>query len=215
MPMDFELFGKRFAEQLRLPLPGVKAQKIMAPRPINTKRFQEDFENPARLSAVMILLYPSNSDIFISLMKRPKYSGVHSGQISFPGGKHEKYDKDLIETALRETEEEIGVDRLNINIIGELTDLFIIVSNFKVRPVIGLIDHKPEFIPDPYEVEGVLNVSLNSLSDPKNQGIETMSFRNDIVINSPYYNVHGNIVWGATAMIISELLAIVHPILGE
>ena len=213
--MDFQLFGKKLKEQLLLPLPGITAQKVMAPKPINPKRFREDSENPARPSAVMILLYPKDGEVYSVLMKRPTYEGVHSGQVSFPGGKKEDSDVDLVETALREMEEEIGVDRSKVNVIGELTELFIIVSNFKVKPIIGLIDHKPDFIIDPREVKGVLNVGLHELSNINNQGEERMTFRNNMVLDSPYYNVNGNIVWGATAMIISELLAITNFIRQE
>lgn len=213
--MDFQLFGKRLVQQLQLPLPGTDAQRIMAAKPINPKRFEEEFERPAKPSAVLVLLYPFENEVHMALMKRPIYPGVHSGQISFPGGKKESYDQDLIATALREAEEEVGVDQSEIKVIGELTDLFIIVSNFKVKPVIGLMDKKPDFILDPREVAGVLNISLKDLNLPKYQGLKEMTFKNNITINAPYYNVHGNVVWGATAMIISELLAVVEPILGE
>ncbi len=160
----------------------------------------------------MVLLYPHKNDIYLPLMKRPIYEGAHSGQISFPGGKFERTDADLTETALRETEEEIGVDRSRVEVVGVLSELFIIASNFKVIPTVGFVNEKPDFIPDPHEVAGVLNVSLAHLNDPQNQGMEQMRFRNNIVINSPYYNVQGNVVWGATAMMLSELLAVVNAI---
>jgi 8-oxo-dGTP pyrophosphatase MutT (NUDIX family) len=213
--MDFKFFGERLVQQLQLPLPGIGAQGLMAPKPIDSRRFQESLARPAKLSAVLVLLYPFENEIHMALTKRPIYPGVHSGQISFPGGKKEPHDKDLIDTALREAEEEVGVDREDIEVIGALTDLFIIVSNFKVKPIIGLIDHKPKFILDPREVEGLLNVKLKKLNSPKNQGLKKMTFKNEITIDSPYYNVYGNVVWGATAMIISELLAVLKPILEE
>jgi 8-oxo-dGTP pyrophosphatase MutT (NUDIX family) len=165
--MNFQLFGKKLVQQLQLPLPGTDAQRIMAAKPINPKRFEESLEKPAKPSAVLVLLYPFENEVHVTLMKRPVYSGVHSGQISFPGGKKESYDQDLTATALREAEEEVGVDRSDIEVIGELTDLFIIVSNFKVKPVIGLTDKKTDFILDPREVAGVLNVSLKDLNLPK------------------------------------------------
>jgi len=213
--MDFQLFGERLVQLLQFTLPGIAAQKIMAPKPINQRRFEEDVNRPAKLSAVLVLLYPFENEIHLALMKRPVYPGIHNGQVSFPGGKMELTDNDLIETALREAEEEVGVDRLNINVIGELSDLFIIVSNFKVRPIIGLIDKKPDFILDPREVDGILNISLKDLNSPKFQGLKKMTFKNEIAIDAPFYDVHGNMVWGATAMIISELLALVKPILEE
>jgi len=212
--MDFNLFKQKLEGAFLSALPGVAAQKKMAPRPINLKRFEEDMENPAKPSAVLILLYPIENDIHLALMKRPTYPGVHSGQMSFPGGKKEISDGSLMETALRETEEEIGVVRSNIKIIGQLTDIFIIVSNYKVTPFVGTIDYKPDFTPDPREVEGLLNVNLSLLLNPKNQSIKKMIFGKNEIINSPYYNVQGNVVWGATAMIISELLELIDPILG-
>ena len=213
MSTAFSSFGYRLKEQLQKPLPGIDAQIKMAPKPVNPRRFKEDFEDPARPSAVMILLYPHQSEIHLPLMKRPQYPGVHSGQISFPGGKPESTDRDLIHTALRETEEEIGVGANRIEVIGELTDLFVIASNFRIKPIVGLANEKPEFIPDPHEVDGVLNVSLSHLYNIENQGVETMKFKNNITIESPYFNVQGNVVWGATAMILSELLEVIKPIL--
>lgn len=213
--MDFQLFKEQLKKELNVPLPGAVAQKTMAPKPIDSRRFQEDLMRPARPSAVLVLLYPFKNEVYTALMKRPLYPGVHSGQISFPGGKKENFDQDLVETALREAEEEVGVDRQDIEVIGELTDLFIVVSNFRVKPVIGLMNNKPEFILDPREVEGLLNVGLKDLNLPKYQSTKQMSFKNNITINAPYYNVQGNVVWGATAMIISELLAVVKPILEE
>lgn len=213
--MDFQLFKAQLKKELMLPLPGVVAQRTMAPKPIDSRRFEEDLMQPAKPSAVLVLIYPYKNEVHTALMKRPLYPGVHSGQISFPGGKKETYDRDLIETALREAEEEVGVDRKDIEVIGELTDLFIIVSNFKVKPVIGLIKKKPEFILDPREVEGLLNVPLKGLNEPRYHGTKQMTFKNDTTIETPYYNVQGNVVWGATAMIISELLAVLKPILEE
>ena len=206
--MDFDLFRLGLKSRLEHPLPGMDAQIKMAPKPVNSRRFEEDAQIKAKLSAVLVLLYPHKGDVCLTLMKRPDYSGVHSGQVSFPGGKKESSDINLIDTALRETEEEIGIHRSKIEVIGELSELFVIASNFKITPVVGVIDYKPQFIPDPIEVAGILNVSLSSLENIDNQGVERMHFRNDIIIHSPYYNVRGNMVWGATAMILSELLEI-------
>ncbi len=211
--MEFEEFTYRLRTRLASPLPGKDAQIRMAPTPVSPRRFEEDPTNPAKPSGVLILLYPFNGEIHLPLMKRPTYQGAHSGQISFPGGKFEERDTNLVDTALRETEEEIGVDRNEIEVVGQLSELFIIASNFKVTPSIGVIGYKPDFIPDPHEVAGVLTVSFSDLNDLKKRGVEKMTFRNNIVINSPYYNVRGNIVWGATAMMLSELLEVINPIL--
>lgn len=159
----------------------------------------------------MILLYPHNGDIYLPLMKRPVYQGAHSGQVSFPGGKFEPEDLDLKMTALRETEEEIGVKSSQVEVIGELSELFIIASNFKVFPTIGFVKERPVFIPDAVEVEHVLEVSLSHLQDLSKRGIEEMAF-GDYTINSPYFDVDGHVVWGATAMMLSEFLQLVEDL---
>ena len=150
---SFQQFVSALSERLQEPLPGRSAQELMAPRPISEKRFKEDLKNPARPGGVMILLYPENGEIFLPLMKRPVYVGAHSGQVSFPGGKVEEQDRDLTDTALRETHEEIGVPAEQVRVIGALSELFIIASNFKVHPVVGVLNSTPEIIPDQKEVE--------------------------------------------------------------
>jgi 8-oxo-dGTP pyrophosphatase MutT (NUDIX family) len=194
-------------ERMLKPLPGRDAQAEMAPRPIDESRFNENPKYPARPGGVMVLLYPKQGELYLPLMKRPSYDGAHSGQVSFPGGKVEKEDKDLVDTALRETEEEIGVKRHEISVIGQLTELFIIASNFKVLPSLGLMDYSPVFKPDPYEVESVLEVPFEQLNDISRQGIQEMKF-GKYTIQSPYFEIEGHKVWGATAMMLSELKAI-------
>ena len=155
----------------------------------------------------MALLYPKNNELYLPLMKRPSYNGAHGGQVSFPGGKLEREDVNLVETALRETEEEIGVARKEVKVLGKLTDLFIIASNFKVSPTVGILDYTPKFIPDPYEVEEVLEVSIAQLLDLGQRGVEEMTF-GKYTIQSPFFDVQGHVVWGATAMMLSELIDI-------
>ncbi|MFY0593022.1 MAG: CoA pyrophosphatase [Roseivirga sp.] len=183
----------------------------MAPRPISESRFKENPAQPARPGGVMVLLYPKDGDIYLPLMKRPVYEGAHSGQVSFPGGKVEKQDKNLVDTALRETHEEIGVLPHDIQVIGQLSELFIIASNFKVFPTVGILKNEPDFIPDEREVDRVLLPNLSHLKDSNNRGMKTMKFP-PYTINSPYFDVEGEIVWGATAMILSELIHIVEDL---
>lgn len=205
--MDLPSVATFLTQRLARPLPGRDAQAIMAPRPIDESRFRENPKYPARPGGVMVLIYPKNDGLYLPLMKRPSYDGAHSGQVSFPGGKVEENDKDLIETALRETEEEIGVKRNEISVIGQLTDLFIIASNFKVTPSLGLMDYAPIFNPDPFEVESVLEVPLQQLWDDSLKGVEEMNF-GKYIIQSPYFEIEGHKVWGATAMVLSELVVI-------
>ncbi len=205
MQSDFEEFVQRLGHRLDKPLPGREAQVKMAPYPVDESRFEENLNKPSKPGGVMLLLYPHNGDIYLPLMKRPTYAGAHSGQVSFPGGKFEQEDVDLRNTALRETEEEIGVRSESIEVIGSLSELFIIASNFKVYPSVGFIKERPVFIPDAVEVESVLEVSLSQLRDTSRRGIEKMTFGN-YTIHSPYFDVEGHVVWGATAMMLSEFL---------
>ena len=189
-------------------LPGRAAQELMAPRPIEESRFQENPNFPAKLGGVMMILFERDNDLWLPLIKRPEYDGHHSGQISFPGGKKEEQDKDLIETAFRETEEEVGIRKEHVEFLGTLSELFIIASNFKVLPTVGFLPESPTYRLEEKEVESVLEVSLTQLRDESKQGLEPMRF-GQYTIHSPYFDVEGHQVWGATAMMLSELLAIV------
>jgi len=162
----------------------------------------------ARVAAVLILLYPDNGTIHTLFMQRHNYDGVHGGQISFPGGKKEPADKDIIETALREAEEETGVDRSTISVIGTLTPLFIPVSNMIVTPVVGFCDKKPEFIHQPEEVVYLIEAELMRFLDPKIIKITPKEIRGEI-IDIRYFDYEGHVIWGATAMILNELLTMI------
>jgi 8-oxo-dGTP pyrophosphatase MutT (NUDIX family) len=129
---------------------------------------------------------------------------MHSGQISLPGGKMEKSDSDVAETALREAEEEIGIKRNDVSILGYLSQLFIPVSNMLVFPVIGYISYKPVFNPDLVEVNGVIETPIDEfLREGVVQNKTEKILSMDVTV--PFYNINGNHIWGATAMIISEL----------
>ena len=208
-PDYFESFVDQLKNRLGHPLPGKEAQIKMAPQPIDERRFREDPERPAKLGGVMVLLYPDENGIHIPLMKRPVYDGAHSGQVSFPGGKLEEQDNDLIETALRETFEEIGVAKEQVEVIGNLSELFIIASNFKVLPTVGVVREKPLFVPDPIEVVDVLPFSLTALNDMSIRKVKEMRFP-PYKIYSPYFDVRGEVVWGATAMMLSELAELIN-----
>lgn len=208
---DFESFIELLRKRLKEPLPGKEAQVKMAPKPIDERRFKENSIRPPRLGGVMVLLYPDQHGIHIPLMKRPEYDGAHSGQVSFPGGKLENVDTDLIDTALRETHEEIGVPREQIEVLGNLSELFIIASNFKVLPTVGVVREKPKFIPDPIEVEDVLPMAINALNDYSIRKVKEMRFP-PYTIFSPYFDVRGEVVWGATAMMLSELAELVREL---
>jgi 8-oxo-dGTP pyrophosphatase MutT (NUDIX family) len=140
-------------------------------------------------------------------IKRTSYPGVHSAQISFPGGKAEKHDADILQTALRETEEEIGVAATDIEILGNLSRVYIPPSNFMVQPVVGAIPYKPTFTPHSKEVDVLLPMPFEAFltaNTMQNTRVETRG----LVMHVPAFNVQNEIIWGATAMMVAELRAL-------
>lgn len=202
----------RFVEQVKLrlqePLPGEDAQLVMAP---SRRDFPEEFvvHPNAKKSAVLILLYPYNERIHTILIQRPVYDGVHSGQVSFPGGKYEETDLLLSTTALREASEEVGIPANKVEILGKLTDLYIRPSNFIVSPFIGYVDHFPDFVIDTHEVQKIISVDLFGLNSNDIRSEKVILHSSGHKIKTPCYEIEGLTVWGATAMIISELNTIV------
>lgn len=158
-----------------------------------------------RKSAVLVLFYPHRGEVFLPLILRPAYDGVHSGQIAFPGGRYEPTDENLIRTAKREAQEEIGLRLNDVKVVGVLTELFIPPSNFLVLPVVAHIPYRPDFFPDSREVEKVLEVPLREINDKNIIGSSEIQVRGTS-IQAPHYLIQNYKVWGATAMMISELL---------
>lgn len=184
--------------------PGVEAQLIMAPyRKTQLKNLKVN-ELKSKKAAVQILLYPKNNTPHFALMKRPVYNGHHSGQISLPGGRLEKSDLNLEYTAKRETFEEIGIPENHIKNLYSLSDLFIPPSNFFVSPFLGYIDYTPRFIKDPVEVAEILEVPLTNLLDENRVKNKKIKHSSNISVDTPYFELNNEIVWGATAMILSE-----------
>ncbi len=203
----------RFIEQLKIrlqqPLPGEDVQYLMAPvSRLQNKYLSPENYNPKK-SAVMILLFPHDDIIKTVFIERPIYDGVHSGQVAFPGGKFEDADIDLQQTALRETFEEIGVDPDKIEVIGQLTDLYINPSNFLVSPFIGYIKECPDFILNTREVQKIVVYNLFDLNNEAIKSKKEITFSGGFKLKTPYYEIEGLTVWGATAMMISELNAVV------
>jgi 8-oxo-dGTP pyrophosphatase MutT (NUDIX family) len=201
----FQQFIQQLKNQLKAPLPGENAQFAMAP--LSRERMKElNFEAlKPKKSAILVLIYPHENEIKTVLIQRPTYQGVHSGQIAFPGGKFEEPDIHLKNTALREANEEIGIEPTQIEIIGNLSNVYINPSNFLVTPFIGHIGTKPDFSANEREVEKIIETNLLQLDNPERKGIKTISHSSGYKIKSPYYDVEGHTVWGATAMMISEL----------
>jgi 8-oxo-dGTP pyrophosphatase MutT (NUDIX family) len=198
-----ENWKEQLASELKKPLPGVDAQLRMSPamrRPVSV-------EYPLKNAGVLILLYPHGGRVHTVFIKRTEYEGVHSGQVSLPGGMFEEKDRSLVNTALREANEETGIDIVSVTIIGKLTPLHIPVSNVNVHAFVGVTNKRPDFIHDPAEVQFLIEESLDELLNEVNHKTKSMTlFGNEVIV--PYFDIKGNHIWGATAMIISEFCEI-------
>ncbi len=194
-----ELLKQRLQEDL----PGQKAHIEMYP----PSRFREmnRSRDTAKKSAVLLMLYEKNNSVYIMLIVRTKGDNAHSGQISFPGGKCEQFDENITATALREANEEIGVNIENIKVIGQLSSLFIPVSNFIVYPVVAYHTGSLELNPNHAEVSELLEIPIHSLLDSKNKIISKVNARGKIV-KVPSFVIQDKIIWGATAMMINEFI---------
>lgn len=201
-------FIKRLENRLQEPLPGQDAQFEMAH--INREKVKIENYQPSgyRKSAVMLLLCPRGESFFIPLTERHTYNGAHSGQISLPGGKFEESDNTLENTARRECFEEIGISD-NIEILGELTPLYIPVSRFMVYPFVGFLSsEKAAYQLSPKEVKDLVELDIEELLKPHLVKQTMIEPAPGIKFKTPYFDVQGKIVWGATAMILNEFKAL-------
>ena len=175
--------------------------------------FKEPMKN-AKRAGVMALFYPDEKQqTKLVLILRNTYKGVHSAQISFPGGKFEPQDNSLEKTAIRETHEEIGVSQQGIEVLKELTEVYIPPSNFYVQPFLGIIKSTPKFSKQDNEVEEVIEVLLHHFINDDNVISTSVETSYNMKVNVPAYKLNGHIVWGATAMILSEIKDLLKNIL--
>ncbi len=202
-------FAERLEEEIEKGLPGTDVQWEMASSDRLVKDFPRAPGEDSAEAAVLILLYRYNGRIQTVFMQRPEYNGVHGGQISFPGGKKENKDISLKETALRETSEETGIDISAVKIIGVLTPLFIPVSNIMVTPYVGWCNNKPVFKPEKKEVVFLIEADLAPFLDYSIVSLKPFNIRGE-QIDIQYFDYKGNVIWGATAMILHELLVIMN-----
>ncbi|HPS12206.1 MAG TPA: CoA pyrophosphatase [Prolixibacteraceae bacterium] len=186
---------------LELELPGEKAHRLMLPE---GRTLDIPFGKTIKESAVLIPLFFKNEILFICLTRRNKNLKHHPGQISFPGGQKEKQEQTFEETALREMEEETGIKKEQIELLGELSTIYIPVSNFLIHPFIGYLENEPTFSVDHNEVDEIITIPMKIFLDPENK---TTSPINTItgMLNVPCYKINEQIIWGATAMIIAEI----------
>ncbi len=194
--------------RLKEDLPGPEAHRRMLPTLPEGAPIRISHDNPPREGAVLMLLYEEEGDLKFPLIQRPTYAGVHSGQMALPGGKRESSDSDLYYTALRESEEEIGVYKDEITILGSLSSFFVAASNYQVLPVIGFQDSVPRFDPDDHEVEEVVIANLSDLVNNDNIKRKDIHVSNGVRLDAPYFDLSDRVVWGATAMMLSEFVHI-------
>lgn len=210
MTVFMDAFVDTLRTRLSGPLPGRDAQYKMA----SIRRLQElqphaAPPDSATVACVLNLLYQQDSawhTVLIVRTANPR--DRHSGQVSFPGGRWESGDGSLANVALREAEEEVGVPKQQVEILGQLTELYIPVSNFLVHPFVGLL-HGPsvQFRPQPGEVEKILTPPLSVFRSSESRKTTDIRINQDIALeNVPYFEVDGRVVWGATAMIMNEFL---------
>ena len=204
MNNHLELINKLKSSISKNQLPGEKAHLEMAPYRISSIEAKKRNKNP-RLSAVGIHLFiNSKNKLSTILIQRTNKLPTHKGQIAFPGGKKEKDDIDLIETAKRESQEELGIE--NGLLIGQLTPVYIPVSNFDVSPFVFFHKNLPNIVHCQDEVDHYFDIEIESILNPKN--IHSFDYKEDNGINIkniPCFKINDKIIWGATALILNEL----------
>ncbi len=204
MRLDFNSLATR----LKQPLPGADAHEPLRAVPMGAIKPKFEHKTPPKPGSVLILLYPNGEQINFPLTLRADYAGTHSGQISFPGGKAEAGES-AIDTALREAEEEIGINRKDIKVIGTLSQFFVIPSNFLVTPVVAFAEARPSFKSDSFEVAKIIEGSLKELIREDAIKSKEILAAKTYQLMAPHFEIEGEIVWGATAMMLNEFRMVV------
>ena len=212
--MDFQEFLRYVPKLIEAELPAINAHLKMAPleRLESLKNNNAEDKQP-RMASVLMLFYPKNDKTHLVLIVRNSYEGIHSAQIAFPGGKHEREDENFSVTALRETHEEVGIHPDKIEILKPFTELYIPPSNFMVHPFLGISKEELVFVPEPAEVANIIELPLSTFLDDAiviNTNLSTSYAAN---ITVPAFKIEEHIVWGATAMMLSELKEVLKEVL--
>jgi 8-oxo-dGTP pyrophosphatase MutT (NUDIX family) len=201
--MSLEELHRKLELRLKKPLPGAEAHDVLRAIPVGATIPRFEHKLPPRPGSVLILLYEDGGSINFPLIKRSVYLGAHSGQVSLPGGKAEE-GEDIIETALREAEEEVGIDRKDVEVVGMLSKFFVIPSNYLVTPVIAIARRTPAFNPDPKEVDHILYGSIDQLIDVSAIRNKEILAAGQFRMMAPHFEIENEVVWGATAMMLNE-----------
>lgn len=213
--MNFDIFLKSISKIKHIPLPGQESQVKMSPTYRNAlMERQQELEKEARKAGVMALFYPDvEHQTKLILILRKTYSGVHSAQVGFPGGKLEMDDSSLKYAALRETFEEVGVPIKKMEVLKALTELYIPPSNFMVYPFLGITVEIPKFRKQDDEVEDLIEVVLEDFIDDRNVSSQMLMTSLGKKVEVPIFKLNGHTVWGATAMMLSEIKDLLKKVL--
>lgn len=203
---------EKIKNRLKQKLPGEKAHLNMSPRSHNVPLRKFKASSDAKQSSVMVLLkYEKPDELIIPLTLRSDKLSSHSRQISFPGGMAEQGETPL-ETAYRETEEEIGINAEKIEYIGNLSNLYVPPTNFIIHPIVGWLKNDTEFQINPDEVAEIIHVPFHKIQNSNSVKYKKSNI-NGLEMDIPYWEVHSEVpLWGATAMILSELISVIDEI---
>ncbi len=210
--MKFLDIEQKLRKRITEPLIGEPAHAPLRATPVGQTIPNFKHGIPPRAGGVLIMLYEDNGELRFPLIKRAEYLGAHSGQISLPGGKAE-LGENIIETALREGEEEIGIRRGDLEVLGTLSNFFVIPSNFMVTPVLAVTDREPIFKPDPFEVAQILTCSIDDLIREDAIHEKEILAGGLYRMRAPHFEIQGEVVWGATAMMLNEFRLMLRELL--
>ena len=190
------------------PLPGLSSHLKMAPPTRKTElEVAKEAMKFAKKSAVMILLFHANDKLNVVFIRRSFYVGIHAGQMAFPGGRFEESDLNVEKTAFREIEEEIGIQQDKIELLGRISDIYVPPSNFLISVFVGYLSQKPVYKPDEREVAEIIEIDFDEFLLPENKSVKSFHVPSaNHSVEAPYYRTSQCDIWGASAMVLSELI---------
>ncbi|MFK7831709.1 MAG: CoA pyrophosphatase [Winogradskyella sp.] len=214
--MQFSTFLESVVKIKHITLSGEDSHaKMSPPYRLDLAKKMKEKSQTARKAAVMALFYPNHNDeTYLVLILRKTYKGVHSAQVGFPGGKYEDEDaNDLMVTAIRETEEEVGVSKSAYEVVKTMSPIYIPPSNFMVHPFFGIAKHPIKFTKQDDEVEAIIEVKLKDFLDDTNSITTRVPTSFNVEVDVPAFQLNGHKVWGATAMMLGEIKDVLKQVL--